>query len=77
MLAAVTTEEGTMSGVLQDVSPGGVAVRLNAKSLPVGRDRVTLKLHGMEGKAEACIIERSANQASLAFIDRKQGQTVG
>ena len=72
----VETAAGSIPGQLQNVSPGGAAVRLDASRLPAGADRVKLKLPGMREATEARIVSRSINRASLAFTDRTKGQAV-
>jgi methyl-accepting chemotaxis protein len=74
--ATVETASGSVPGQLQNVSPGGAAVRLDASRLPQGVDRVKLKVPGVKDGVDARIVSRSINRASLAFIDRVQGQFV-
>ena len=74
--ATVETSSGTFAAQVQNVSPGGAALRLDASRLPMGADRVKLKLPGMAQGVEARIVSRSINRVSLAFLDRALGQSV-
>ena len=74
--ATLETASGSVPGQLQDVSPGGAAMRLDAARLPPGIEGVKLKLPGMPAGIEARIVSRSVNRVSLAFADRAQGQAV-
>jgi methyl-accepting chemotaxis protein len=70
---AVETAAGSVAGQLQNVSPGGAAVRLDAARLAAGEERVRLKLPGMRAGIEARIVARAINRVSLAFLDRAEG----
>jgi methyl-accepting chemotaxis protein len=74
--ASVETSAGSVPGQLQNVSAGGASLQLDGSRLPPGVDRVTLKVPGVRAGAEARIVSRSVNRASLAFTDRAQGQLV-
>jgi len=74
--ASVETPAGNVAGQVQNVSPGGAAVRLDAARLPPGVERVTLKLPGMREGIAARIVSSASNRVNLAFADRTQGQAL-
>ena len=74
--ATLETPAGSVPAQVQDVSASGAGLRLDTARLPQDVETVALKVPGLPRGAEARIVSRSINRASIAFTDPAQGQGV-